>query len=118
MPISTDPKPLPKVLDIPIIRDALRAIPYGVRKNKDGQYMIPDNALYALQNAIPIVGQTRRLLPREEGMQDRLGAALTSWLLPMSLRQLSTRERLSAQRQRERKLGIERRTERLLEEGY
>ena len=116
MPISMDPKPLPKVLDIPIIRDALRI--FDVRKNKDGQYMIPDNVLYVLQNAIPIVGQTRRLLPREEGMQDRLGAALTSWLLPMSLRQLSTRERLSAQRQRERKLGIERRTERLLEEGY
>ena len=116
MPISTDPKPLPAVLDIPIIRDALRI--FGAKKNSKGQYMIPDNSLYALQNAFPIVGQTRRILPREEGMQDRLGSALTSWLLPMSLRQLSHRERLSAQRQRERRLGIERRTERKLEEGY
>ena len=116
MPISTDPKPLPAVLDIPVLRDALRI--FGAKKNSKGQYMIPDNSLYALQNAFPIVGQTRRIVPREEGMQDRLGAALTSWLLPMSLRQLTHRERLSAQRQRERRLGIERRTERKLEEGY
>jgi hypothetical protein len=116
MPISTDPKPLPAVLDIPVIRDALRV--FGVKENSKGQYMIPDYALYALQNAFPLVGQTRRIIPREQGMQDRLGAALTSWLLPMSLRQLTERERLSAQRQRERGLGIERRTERKLEEGY
>ena len=116
MPISTDPKPLPAVLDIPVIRDALRV--FGVKENSKGQYMIPDYALYALQNAFPLVGQTRRIIPREQGMQDRLGAALTSWLLPMSLRQLTQRERLSAMRQRERGLGIERRTERKLEEGY
>jgi hypothetical protein len=118
MPVSTDPKPLPAILDIPIIRDMLAALPLGVKKNSKGQYMVGDNVLYALQNAFPLIGQTRRILPREEGMQDRLGAALTSWLLPMSLRQLTERERLSAMRQRERGLGIERRTERKLEEGY
>lgn len=116
MPITMDLKPLPAMLDIPLIRDGLRIM--GAKPNSKGQWMMPDAMLYALGNAFPLLGQSRRLIPREEGTQDRLGAAFTSWALPMQLRQLTQREKESGLRQRERRLGIERRTERQLEEGY
>lgn len=119
LPISTDPKPLPEMLDIPIIREALLAMPgLGIEKNKAGQIMAPDNILYVLQNAFPLLGQMRRLRPRQEGQRERLGAAWTSWLLPMQLRQLTTRERTAALRARERLAGVERRQERSTEEGW
>ena len=117
LPISTKPQPLPAMLDVPGVRSVLRLMP-GVHKNNKGQYMVNDNILYALSNAFPLLGQTRRLVPREVGMQDRLEASLTSWALPMALRPLTQREQRGAAMKREREAGYERRWERQLEEGY
>ena len=84
---------MPEVFKITGLGKALELAGLAQR-TKDGQVLINDKALYAIEQFFPYFGKARRLLPTEQRYQDRLATSIVDFLFGAGLRTVTEADQL------------------------
>ena len=83
---------LPSYMESTGLGEAAEALGFAQR-SADGQLMMQDKYLYALEQFMPFLGRSRRLLPNEPRYQDRLPVTVLNTLFGLSVRANTTSDK-------------------------
>ena len=84
---------MPEIFKITGIGKALQVVGMA-HATKDGQLLMNDKALYAIEQFFPYFGKARRLLPTEQRYQDRLPTTVIDFLFGAGLRTVTESDQL------------------------
>jgi hypothetical protein len=94
---------MPEIFKITGIGKALQLAGLA-QSTKDGQLLIDDKALYAIEQFFPYFGKARRLLPTEKRFQDRLPTTIIDFLFGAGLRTVTEADQLGELSNRAKKV--------------